>query len=454
MQCPRCNTQLDDDTIFCGNCGQQVAPLQAKGATVSDKGEPDDNGYATVISDQGSQRSALQTPATTARNYVSPHVTPTIPSQRDTPSVSPQPPTRRTNIGRIVLIAALVLLIIAGGSIGAAVLLKSNNSPKSTTTGNTALASNATGVVSFSDSQNGTGHSNVVSISVNGLAAPPAGSQYNAWIVDTRSELSTGLGTLTRKNDGEYTSKSTNKQHNVLSLGNRVEVTLEQGSVSVPTGQLILATTFPPKAFVHIKHLLVSFPNTPGKIGLLVGLVDQTQRLSSASQLLQSLAGSGNTAALQCAAQSIIDIVQGTQGTHYQPLANQCASQNITEVGDGYGLLGTGGYIANGEAHASLAATQSDTTANIRLHAGHVAICLENVKGWITTIDQDALALLNNPTNTAKVQEIVTLANHALNGVDINGDEKVDPIPGEGGADTAYFHGQLMAALVLAPGSQ
>ncbi len=83
-----------------------------------------------------------------------------------------------------------------------------------------------------------------------------------------------------------------------------------------------------------------------------------------------------------------------------------------------------------------------------------MTICLENVKGWITTIDQDALALLNNPTNTAKVQEIVTLANHALNGVDINGDEKVDPIPGEGGATTAYFHGQLMATLALAPVSQ
>jgi hypothetical protein len=454
MQCPRCNAQLDDDTIFCGNCGHQVAPLQAKGATVSDKGKLDDNGYATVISDQNSQRSALQTPTTPVRNYVSPHVPPTTPSQRDTPSVSPQMPTRRTNVGRIVLLAALVLLIIAGGSIGAAVLLKNNSSPKSTTTGNTALASNAKGVVNFSDIQNGSGHSNVVSISVSGLATPPAGSQYQAWIVDTQSERSTGLGTLTHNQNGEYTASSTNKQHNVLSLGNKVEVTLEQGTVTVPTGQLILSTTFPPKAFVHIKHLLVSFPDTPGKIGLLVGLVDQTQKLSSSSQLLQSIAGSGNTVAIQCAAQSIIDIIQGTHDSHYQPLAGQCASQNITEVGDSYGLLGAGGYIANGEAHASLAATQSDTTANIRLHAGHVAICLENVKGWITTINKDALALLNNPTDTTKVQEIVRLANHALNGVDTNGDERIDPIPGEGGAITAYLHGQLMAALDLAPGSQ
>jgi hypothetical protein len=75
------------------------------------------------------------------------------------------------------------------------------------------------------------------------------------------------------------------------------------------------------------------------------------------------------------------------------------------------------------------------------------------MKGWITTIDTDALALLNTPTDTAKVQEMVTLANHALNGIDLNGDESIDPVPGEGGAVTAYFHGQLMAALVLAPSS-
>src|SRR5207247_5774395 len=181
--------------------------------------------------------------------------------------------------------------------------------------------------------------------------------------------------------DGTYATKLTNGQQNVLSLGNKIEVTLEQGSATVPTGQVLLATAFPPKAFVHIKHLLVSFPDTPGKIGLLVGLVDQAQKLSSASQLLQSIAGSGNTFAIQCAAQSIIDIAEGAQGTHYQQLSNNCASQNITQGGDGYGLLGTGGYIANGEAHASLAATQTDTTVSIRVHAGHVAICLENMKG-------------------------------------------------------------------------
>jgi hypothetical protein len=451
MQCPQCNAQLDDNTVFCGNCGKQIAPFKAKGTTVAYKAGAGEDEQPTILaSAQSSQRPASQTPA--SRNYVPQTDTPD-PGDAPTFLSLPPSPTRKRNTGRIVFIAAMVLLIIGVGALGTIALLKNNTSVTNNNSANTPLASNANGTISFSDSQNGSGHSNVVVVDVRGLAAPPTGSQYNAWIVDTNSERTTGLGTLTLNKDGTYLAKFPGDHQNVLSLGNKVEVTLEKGTATVPTGQVLLSATFPPKAFIHIKHLLVSFPDTPGKIGLLVGLVDQAQKLSSASQLLQSIVGSQNTVAIGCAAQSIIDIAEGTQGPHYQPLAGQCASQNITGVGDGYGLLGTGGYIANGKAHASLAATQSDTTISIRVHAGHVAICLENMKGWITTIDQDALALLNNPTDTTKVQEIVKLANNALNGIDLDGDESIDPVPGEGGAVTAYFHGQLMAALVLAPGS-
>jgi len=449
MQCPQCNAPLEEGTVFCGNCGKQVAPLQAKGSTVAYKGGAGEDDFATIVtSGQGSQRSMPQTPA---RNYVP---VPDTPHRGTTPPLPPSlPPSQKSNFGRIALIAVLVLLVIAGGTVGVVALLRNNSAPKSNNPGNTTLASNATGVVNFRDSQNGSGHSNVVTISAAGLAAPPAGSQYDAWLVDIQNERLTALGTLTLNKNGTSSIKFADGNNNLLSLGNKFEITLEKGAAPLPTGQLILSAVFPPKAFIHIKHLLFSFPNTPGKIGLLVGLVDQAQKLSSASQLLQSIVASHNTAAIQCAAQSIVDIAEGSQGSHYQPLASQCSLASIAEVGDGYGLLGTGGYIANGEAHATLAATQTDTTPNIRVHARHVGICLENMKGWITTIDQDALALLNNPTNSAKVREIVTLANHALNGVDTNGDESIDPVPGEGGANTAYFHGQLMAALVLAPGS-
>lgn len=441
MQCPQCNAQLDEGTIFCGNCGTQITPLQAQGATVAYKAGEDESELPTILtSPQSSQRSTPQTPV---RNYIPVSDVPTAPSK-------PQTPSRKSNNGRIVLFAVLALLVIAGGTLGVIALLKNNTSSTGNNNGNTPVATSSTGVVSFSDSQNGSGNSNVVAISANALATPPAGSQYDAWLVDTQNEHIFSLGTLTQNKDGTYSVKFTSN-HNELGRGNKVEITLEQGAVTLPTGKVILSATFPPLAFIHIRHLLVSFPNTPGNIGLMVGLIDQSQKLSAASQLLQSIAGSNNTIAIQCAAQSIVDIDEGSQGPHYQQLSNNCAAHNITQAGDGYGLLGTNGYITNGQAHASLAATQIDATVSIKVHAGHVHICLGNMEGWITTIDNDALALLNNPGNTAKVQEIVTLANHALNGVDINGDESIDPVPGEGGANTAYYHAQLMAALVLAP---
>ena len=68
MQCPQCNAPLEEGTVFCGNCGKQVAPLQAKGSTVAYKGGAGEDDFATIVtSGQGPQRSMPQTPA---RNYM------------------------------------------------------------------------------------------------------------------------------------------------------------------------------------------------------------------------------------------------------------------------------------------------------------------------------------------------------------------------------------------------
>ena len=46
---------------------------------------------------------------------------------------------------------------------------------------------------------------------------------------------------------------------------------------------------FLPQSFVHIKHLLLSFPTTPGKIGLLVGVLRQTQLFNAQASALNSI---------------------------------------------------------------------------------------------------------------------------------------------------------------------
>jgi hypothetical protein len=353
---------------------------------------------------------------------------------------------RRRRRPGLLAIAILLLVLLAGGTVLALTLLKSNPSG--------GVAANASGQVTFFDGPNGTGSTDALKIVVSGLSAPAAGSQYDVWLVDETGEHTTPLGILSAQGNlfslnFAGTGSDGQPGTNLLGSGNVVEITLEQGKVQLPTGKVLLSATFPPKAFVHIKHLLFSFPTTPAKIGLLVGLLNQTRLLNAQALALQSLAGNGNAAAITCIAQSIIDISEGEQGSHFQLPPPSCGSSIPT--GDGFGILGTNGYAATAATHASLAATQSDSTANIRLHASEVEAGTSNITGWVTTIDRDALQLLSNPGDIKSIQEIVALANHAFQGVDANGNGQIDPSDGEEGAATAYLRGQLMASLTLTP---
>lgn len=459
MLCPRCNTPIEDGAAFCGNCGTPITVQTNSSKTVLSSNtiadhSIDNRGSApnTINSGYGlppSPETSLQATYLPANAHMP---ATNSPGQLNTPPVIPQPAPHNTT-RRIMLIIVLVIMLVAGGTIAAVVVLRNNGTTHTTNSTRTGVIATTSGKVAFVDSPNSTpGQTNGLKMTINALSAPPSGSQYMAWLVNDQNEQIVSLGTLVATG-GNYTltyNGSTRQQNstNLLGLGNKIEVTLEQGQVSLPSGKIILTGIFPPKAFVHIRHLLFRFPTTPGNIGLLVGLMNQTQLLNEQALILQNAVTSNNSAAIQCAAQSILDISEGTNGTNYKPLAANCASLNITQTGDGFGILGQG-YLLITASHASLAANQTDSTANIRLHAGHIIIATNNIKTWITTVDQDALKMLNNPTNTSVVQEIVTLSDHAYHGVDTNGDEQIDPVPGEAGAITAYLHGQLMAALSL-----
>src|SRR5207249_4613856 len=181
-------------------------------------------------------------------------------------------------------------------------------------------------------------------------------------------------------------------------------------------------------------HLLVGFPLTPGKIGMLIGVVQQTHALDIQAAVLQSVAASGDTVAIGCVIQSMLDIIEGTHGAHYQPLAGTCIRRNVTATGDGFGLLGKNGYAASAEEHASLALNQPDATSAMRQHAALMDIALSNITGWVTTIEEDTLRLQAHPTDLSSLQEIATLADAAYHGVDANSDGQIGPVAGEAGA--------------------
>ncbi len=492
MRCPNCNAPLEEGSAFCGNCGKQVAPLLARGDTAlpTEIIGSQDYGQATALETipapskpstpaplayRNNQQAPAQSgdpasfhgiPPAQSGGPASFHGIPPSPPGGPTsfPGVPPAQPSRGLSGRTVAFIAIILLLLVLSVSAGILALIRggkgntvaTGGTPTSAaTTPTTAGAASADiGLATFNDSQNSTTPNSTITIKANQLPKPPAGHQYYGWIVDTENESSiVYLGPLTLQGQS-YSITASTLHTNLIGAGNKVEITLETAApgtkITVPTGNIVLSGTFPPQAFVHIRHLLFRFNTTPNNVGLLVGLLAQAKALNLQAQLLQNDAN--NQDAVRCLAQSIIDISEGQNGAHYQLPSAACQSLNMVQKGDGFGLLGNG-YIKTASIHASLAATQSDSTPNIKVHAGHVRIAMDDLNTWVTTVDNDAVSLLNDPTNTRKIQEIVTLSDHALNGVDLDHDERVDPVPGEAGATTAYIHGQFMAILTLRQGS-
>ena len=78
----------------------------------------------------------------------------------------------------------------------------------------------------------------------------------------------------------------------------------------------------------------------------------------------------------------------------------------------------------------------------------------DNTQARLTDIRDRALQV-SKVRRTADAREnaqrILALAHQMIDGVDLNGDEQISPVPGEGGVLTAYQHAQLMAGIELAP---
>ncbi len=449
MQCKHCNAHNDEDAAFCGHCGKQLAPADIRDAAVAyatrqvraDKQWPhaeQSQLAAREISFQVAQpMPSLKTPAPPAKELQ--QTQPTFPFNiHDLQAKT----FKRSNARNIAFLTIMLALLSVGILAGAITLIQNAHAQHNTASGG---ISGTSGTISFSDSQNGQGDTDSLTMSVSGLGTPPAGSHYAAWLLNEQKEHILALGMLSaqppRQAGQTFAMSFMDQGTNLLGAGNKVEITQETINTTLPTGKVLLVAQFPPLAFIHIKHLLVAFPTTPGNIGLLVGLREQSQQLLAQAQALQNTT---QQTKIQCMAQNIINLIEGKNGEQTQPLAKVCTTLQVMAVGDGFGLLGPNdnGYIANVATHASLAATQPDTTAVIRKYAQQVILATNTIKVWLATLDQEARRLLANPANTTNIPDILTLSTEVLKG---SKDKTA------AGVLQAYADGQSMATLTLAP---
>jgi len=305
------------------------------------------------------------------------------------------------------------------------------------------------GVLTFSDL--GTGKVNQALLDVSALQPPATGKHYEAWLVAGEARRSIGILPVDSSGKGQITYIDS-QNRNILGLYDTLEITLEPDPDDSPnpSGDVVYSSVFPPGALKHVRHLLVSFSDTPGQIGLIDGLLATTQAIEDSAHAMLAAYGANNEKETRKQAEAIFNAIVGKEDPNYGDLDGD---GQVTDAGDGYGLLLNGDHVGYTEgvfAHAGYAANTDDSNENIQVHAAHVQISAKNVEGWAPQLRDLAQTVAHGsfgPELQDPINQAVSLADRMLNGVDINGNEQIQPIPGEGGAKTAYQHAYYLGTM-------
>jgi hypothetical protein len=112
------------------------------------------------------------------------------------------------------------------------------------------------------------------------------------------------------------------------------------------------------------------------------------------------------------------------------------------------------GYIQGTFDHARNSMNSPDATDNIKLHASHVMSAAQNLGEWAVQVRDLSISIEaaeSAASASGDVRQAVSLADRMLNGKDVNGNERIEPLPGEAGALLAYEHAQYMNDMFAYP---
>jgi serine/threonine protein kinase len=303
--------------------------------------------------------------------------------------------------------------------------------------------------------QDGSALVDEVTMTATGMPLPPVNSQYEVWLIEENGEQRRSIGELPLDAKGNGTISFVDPEgRNLLGSYNKIEITVEPkpDPSPNPTSTVAFSVTLPAEGLMHVRHLLVSFSGAPNKIGLADGLLKDASLIDNSAQQMLTDYKSGDDKSTRNEAEAILNLLVGKQSPDYK---DWNGDGRINDPGDGYGMLLNGdntGYIQGTYSHADYAASAPDATPNMKLHGEHVKICAQNIADWSPQLRDLMKQILTAPPGTDEgpaVRHAVALSDNILKGTDLNGNEIVEPIPGEGGAQTAYEHAYYMADIVI-----
>ncbi len=305
--------------------------------------------------------------------------------------------------------------------------------------------------------QDGSAKADQATFSSGNLPPPPDGSQYEAWLIADDGESRFSIGIIQFDPDQRASLTYVDPAGwNLLTFYHGLELTIEPNPDNNPnpSNEVAFRTMLPPEGFMHVRHLLSTFSSTPNNTPFVRGLKTDTELLNGLAQDMLASFNLGDGENVRLRAEHMLNLILGAQSPDHKDWDR---NGFIDDVSDGYGLLLNGnnsGYIQGTFTHANLSATSPDATENMLIHGEHVKIAATNVSEWTPQLRDQLIAIIEAPTlpeAESAIRQSVVFANQILNGIDVNGNENIEPIPGEGGAMTAYDHSYYMADIFLMP---
>jgi hypothetical protein len=299
-------------------------------------------------------------------------------------------------------------------------------------------------------------------VSVNGLPLPEPGTHYEVWILSQGGENRLNIGSVTFDGASGQLDYINPEGINLLGEFDQFEITLEPNDDDpTPSNEVVASSVFPPLALPHIRHLLVSIGSTPDGIALIQGLWDGADTINTSMAELRDAYSEDDEETLRLKTEEVINQLVGNKKIDLYKDWN--GDGTINDPMNGYGLLVNGdlgngleqGYILQTLNEARLAAETADATRGIVENNKRLNACLRNMEEWSRRLLEQALKLQSMPLGPemeAVITEMEQLSSRILSGDDADGNGRIEPIPMEGGADTAYVHAYLMAEMPLLPG--
>ncbi|HJS20337.1 MAG TPA: serine/threonine-protein kinase [Anaerolineales bacterium] len=303
--------------------------------------------------------------------------------------------------------------------------------------------------------QDGTAPGDQITLSTSSIPLPQEGSQYEAWLIEDDGEQRVSVGFIVFDDEGKGSLTYVDPQgRNLIGMYHGLEITLEPDPDNnpIPSNEVVYLVMLPESGFTHARHVLYSFDATPNQVGFVQGLNTHTRLLQQLAQQMLESYQAGNEALLRSQAEEMVNAIVGDQSPEHKDWDN---NGTMDDPGDGFGLLLNGeneGYIQGTFTHANLTQTSADATENMLVHGEHVKIVANNIAQWTPMLRDQLILILQTPLSPEMedtVRNAVALANQIQDGIDVDGNENIEPIPDEGGATTAYEHAYYMADILI-----